>query len=263
LPTAPRTTEPRLRVAAIRASICGLLGLLLACGDDAGTRRDDAATTDAATDAAVDATVIEDAAIDASHARSDAAMQDGSVDANLEEDAGTEPDARVDATVAPSGARERTMLVHHGAWALLSEASDPFDDATSEATPCDMFHLGSGFGYELFVGEEAFFVQTGFCDYLTVEQPTLVEIREGELVKVRLWHFELTAPEDGEAHVVVRLGDETLFEDHIPIPIVSELLSERWTAPRDIPAGTPVQFHIHNHGANEYALIEISTGPDE
>ncbi|MBW1758623.1 MAG: hypothetical protein JRJ80_21005 [Deltaproteobacteria bacterium] len=42
------------------------------------------------------------------------------------------------------------------------------------------------------------------------------------------------------------------------IPSGSSFPSTTWTADKDYPAGTPLLWHVNNHGRNEYMLIEVN-----
>jgi hypothetical protein len=68
----------------------------------------------------------------------------------------------------------------------------------------------------------------------------------------------LTAPAASEAHLALQVGEHLIWEAFVPIPTDSDLLMDTWTAPADIPAGEDIYFHVHNHGNNEYNLIEVS-----
>ncbi|MDB4974017.1 MAG: hypothetical protein JWN48_2358, partial [Myxococcaceae bacterium] len=80
----------------------------------------------------------------------------------------------------------------------------------------------------------------------------------GETLKVRLWHFELSAPEPATAHVAVLVDGLAILDETVPIPAAGGLLIKELRVPRPIPAGAPVYFHLHNHGANSWALVEVS-----
>lgn len=104
------------------------------------------------------------------------------------------------------------------------------------------------------------------CNWLTLEQPSLRDIRAGDRVEVRTFHFTLTAPLGGEARLSFVVGDELAFDERIPIEPSrgSQFLSDIWIAPKDYPRGTPLLFHVDNHGTNEYLLIEVNIlDPDE
>lgn len=146
-------------------------------------------------------------------------------------------------------------LVSPHAWAMIPASQDPVDDAPDTAL-CD---VENGTKVEALSDEEAFGVSTANCEYVAVGQTTLGPISSGDTVFVRAWHFDLTAPTDAEAHLAVAIDDETIWEERIPIPSDgSGLLTSEWTATRDIPTGSDIVFHAHNHGNNEYYLIEVS-----
>lgn len=98
------------------------------------------------------------------------------------------------------------------------------------------------------------------CNWLTLEQPSLRDIRAGDRVEVRTYHFPLNAPSGEEARMSFVIGDELVFDETVLIPANGEFLSTDppWTASKDYPAGTPVLWHVNNHGNNEYLLIEVN-----
>ena len=144
-------------------------------------------------------------------------------------------------------------LVDLHAFVALGPSDDPFTDRLQDAQ-CDV----AEYGWELFGGEDSFSVDTGACTYLTASQLSLVALKAGDTVRVRVWHTELKAPVAAEAHMALRLGDEVLLDRRIPIPGPSGLDAPTWTAPKDVPAGTPIAFHIHNHGMNSWSLLEVT-----
>ena len=150
---------------------------------------------------------------------------------------------------------ERVSVVDHDLWRRVELAEDPFQDG-GVAVSCERPSYFS----TVFVGEFAFEVETGSCNYLTFVQPARQKVRAGELVKGRLWHFELFASAAAEAHVAIRIGDLAWETTHA-IPSGSGLDAPKWRAEHDIEQGTPIYFHVDNHGANDWVLIELSTGP--
>jgi hypothetical protein len=157
--------------------------------------------------------------------------------------------------LAPMSHPNRVPLVDHADWKLLDSADDPFADRPPEVQ-CDP----TGAASELLGGEDSFGVDTGTCGYATVRQPSRDYVAEGETLRIRLWHFTLTAPAPAEGHAVVQLDDTTLLDEHVAIPATGALIKREIKAPRAFPAGVPVLFHIHNHGDNSWALVEVSTG---
>lgn len=98
------------------------------------------------------------------------------------------------------------------------------------------------------------------CNWLTLEQPSLRAIRTGDQVEIRAYHFTLTAPPGEKARLSFVVGDELAFDEEITIDprFGSDFLSTIWTAPKDYPQGTPLLWHVDNHGTNEYLLIEVN-----
>ncbi len=101
-------------------------------------------------------------------------------------------------------------------------------------------------------------VYTEVCDWITLEQPSLRAIRAGDEVEIRTFHFQLTAPFDSEARISLTLGDQMIFDERLLIPQPSGPTNGTWTATDDFEAGTPMLFHVNNHGNNEYLLIEVN-----
>jgi hypothetical protein len=152
-------------------------------------------------------------------------------------------------------------LVNHEAWTVVVGRADPFFAAElPEQYSCD----ASFYGPELLGVEEVFSINTDvMCNYLTVEQATLADVKIGEPLHARVWRFVQTAPDGAaEAHVAIAFDGRTVWEERIPLPASSGLSAPYWTADADFPAGTKVQLHIHNHGANSWSLIELSEGSE-
>lgn len=120
-----------------------------------------------------------------------------------------------------------------------------------------------GYGPYPFGGFLVMEVNTGYCNWGTFEQPLLEDVAAGELVRPRLWHFELTSFEPAEGYAGVAIDGEVTWEYRVAIPSPSALAADGWITDVDIPAGTPVQFHVHNHGLNSWNLVEITAGPPD
>ncbi len=136
-------------------------------------------------------------------------------------------------------------------WMQVAADADPFSDRLAQVD-CE----GGAFGPEDFGGERAFSVDTADCNYITITQPAARSVCAGEQLKVRLWHFELTGP-PGEGHIALAVNEGIVWEQSVAIPSDSELLVPRFEV-GDIIQGDPLHFHVHNHGANSYSLIEVT-----
>jgi len=130
---------------------------------------------------------------------------------------------------------------------------DPFADGPASVTCLDSATMA-----EPLSGVDAFSVDTSQCNYITIGQVTLAEIAPGDRLLARIWHFELSAPEAAEAHVAVHIDGFALVDERVPIPQAGGLIVREARADRAIAAGSAVYFHLHNHGANSWAITEVS-----
>ena len=147
------------------------------------------------------------------------------------------------------------MLVWPDDWQQVAEAVDPFVEYRPDGALC----LQDGWGASDFGGELAFDVDTWLCDYITVQAPIREAIEVGDLVTVRLWHFDLLAgEEDAEAWLILSFDEVTLWETHIPIPSDSTLIYDQFEATEAMTQGEVLYFHLQNHGSNSYHLLEVS-----
>ena len=144
---------------------------------------------------------------------------------------------------------QEISLIDSTLWTVLEEAADPFDDRP-EAFDCSPLGYGAESTY--------FEVDTTFCEYATFSQPTMADMVEGDLLTLVAWHLDLWAAEEAEAHMVVQVGDQVLYEEWIPIPSDSNIFEQKVNAAQSFPAGTPVYFHVHNHGYNNWAVGELT-----
>jgi hypothetical protein len=100
--------------------------------------------------------------------------------------------------------------------------------------------------------------RVNLCNWITLTQPSLRVIRAGDQVEVRTFHDALTAPVPGEARMTFVVADQITFDLTELIPWDSAFESQTWIADKDYPAGTPLLWHVNNHGRNEYMLIEVN-----
>jgi hypothetical protein len=178
-------------------------------------------------------------------------------DGSDHEDVADGDQALPDAATWGGEPRARGSLVDHKLWSRVKPAADPFSDGPAQVD-CEF----SATNYEYLGDEWAFSVDTGSCNYVTVQQPALRDIASGETIKLRLWHFELSAPEPAEAHAAVMVDGILVLDERIPIPAPGGLVVRELRIERAVEAGAPVLFHLHNHGANSWSLVEVSNGSD-
>ncbi|MBV1858235.1 MAG: hypothetical protein KUG77_07475 [Nannocystaceae bacterium] len=149
----------------------------------------------------------------------------------------------------PANFKGTAPLIDLGAFEKTAATDDPFDDRPSD--------IACEFGFGL---EDGFFeFESDLCRYGAFSQPALAPIRSGDTVDFLLLHENLVSSEPGsQAHVAIAFGDEIAYEARIDIPAEADFLDEQWVSTLDVPEGTPVHFHLHNHGINSYRLAELA-----
>ncbi|MFM2420153.1 MAG: hypothetical protein RL385_4876, partial [Pseudomonadota bacterium] len=110
-------------------------------------------------------------------------------------------------------------LISSRKWARITPAIDPFTDRPASVVCEDGATMA-----EPLSGVDAFSVDTGTCNYITIGQVTLAEIAPGDTLLARIWHFELNAPEPAEAHVAVHIDGVALVDERVPIPQAGGLI---------------------------------------
>ncbi len=182
-----------------------------------------------------------DAAVDAG------ARGDATADAGEDGGDGAAGDASADADAAES-------LIDVEAFSQVEAGDDPLAEHRPDSVDCP----SDAWGTEGLNREPTLTVSTGGCNYFAAGQPSRAAIAEGDRLRARVWHFELTASQGESAHVALAVGGEIVWEETVEIPSGSNLWAPEWTAEQAYPEGTPVVFHLHNHGSNSWNLIEFA-----
>jgi hypothetical protein len=101
-------------------------------------------------------------------------------------------------------------------------------------------------------------VETGLCNYLSVAQPSQAAIASGDTLHLVLWHGNLAFDKPTRAHVAVTIDGNTVWQRKVEIPADAEIFDERIPVNFDAPAGSVVEYHLHNHGYNTWTLLELA-----
>lgn len=151
---------------------------------------------------------------------------------------------------APRISDTAPSLIDHEAWTVAADSADPFPEHRPPEVTCPEWSYG--------LEGEVFEVETDDCNYLSLTQPSLVDLKAGDHVKATLWHLELWAPNPATAHIAVQIGEDVVWEESIPVPGSEKMYEPVWIVPEDRPAGTPIHFHLHNHGTNSWRFLSLS-----
>ena len=88
-------------------------------------------------------------------------------------------------------------------------------------------------------------------------------IGAGDVVAIRMFHWELTTPAPAQAHLALAIDGEVAWEAHVPSPAAGAIVEDEIEIEREVPAGAELQLHVHNHGANSYDLVFLELVPAE
>lgn len=158
---------------------------------------------------------------------------------------------RVQDGIAPR--KPAAQLIDNSKWTIVPAAQDPFQKYKKSTSKCEE---AQGRKVEDGVLE----IDTDFCNYITLQQPSLTEIRAGELIEFVMWHLELYAPTKGTGYVALMINGELVWENKVNIPGKAQFYEPTWSPQAPIPKGATVMIHLHNHGANTWKFHSITTG---
>jgi len=152
---------------------------------------------------------------------------------------------------------ETRQLVDNYEWKLVPNAEDPFYAGNEQkAQECSTLDITT----EEYPEGPWFEVDTKGCAYMTAKSPLTGPIPEGATIQLRIWRFTISVAE-GPFELKLAIGDdaEVIFERTIDAPNkASELIHDTWTSEKAWPEGTPVYWHLSNHGENTWGMIEFS-----
>lgn len=164
--------------------------------------------------------------------------------------------------VACGPPREAAPLADMDAWTIATPDVDPFA-AEDPADTCDPARVvPEDFGPERALSINTGPFDDGLCKRVTVVQPLPVDVRRGDRLHVRAWHDQLTGPDGAQAVLAIAVDGVEAWRDavDVPTPIGGAILGTVELA-HGARAGSQLAFHLHNHGANSYHLLEITDLP--
>ncbi|MEM9456649.1 MAG: hypothetical protein AAGF11_20895 [Myxococcota bacterium] len=159
---------------------------------------------------------------------------------------------------APPAPREIAAIADPTAWELVPPAQDVYVQRRPSPVQCDPTQ---GYYAEQWAGVMAFKVDTGWCNFLTVQQPALVDLRADEVIDLKIWHFELRANAPAQAWLGLAIDGTPVWDTQVPIPGDPGLVEAIIELDRDVPEGAPLQFHVDNHGENQWLLFRLEREP--
>jgi hypothetical protein len=120
------------------------------------------------------------------------------------------------------------------------------DDPWGGGPPCEVWWWEDGTVLEL---------STDACEWPTVAQPIQHDLFAGDVLEAGALWGALYAEAPATATLGVALGDAVLWEHTVDIPGGSGDTPFTVVLDEDVPAGTPLVLHVHNHGLNSYRFV--------
>jgi hypothetical protein len=188
------------------------------------------------------------------------AAEPGVVATTVAASSGPGTTSAVDETTAVAPPRMPAPLVDNTAWAPVAAADDPLVDHRPARVECGV--AGA------YVEDGLYEVDTNACNYLARAQPSLVALQAGDRLVIAAYHDTLVSEEAGQAHLALLLGPYAAWQKFVPIPASPGIVDatpwqDEVVIDFDVPAGTPVGLHLHNHGYNTWTLLEVEARPAE
>lgn len=145
--------------------------------------------------------------------------------------------------------QNRVHLTDANAWQPLAEANDSFPDHRPSELECpENSYYPEG---------DALEVETGYCNYLSLTQPSQAEILEGDTLHLVLWHGDLGAVERATGHAAITIDGNLVWEETVDIPSRARIFDVRIPIDFDAPEGASIEYHLHNHGFNSWTLLQL------
>lgn len=155
----------------------------------------------------------------------------------------------VEIEVVEGAAATGLSLVDVDAWKEQTSSGDSLADHRPAEVTCPASSWYSEDG--------ALEVETGYCNYLSLAQPSLAALKPGDSLHLVMWHADLAFEEPALAHVAVTVAGRLVWEADVAIPAEANIYDLRLPVNFDAPAGSAVEFHLHNHGYNSWTLLEL------
>jgi hypothetical protein len=143
-------------------------------------------------------------------------------------------------------AQEELPLIDLDNWSFVELDSDVLMSHQPEVVECEI----NAFRVEL----DQLEIRTDYCNYAAISFTTQIPVKAGETLELLVLHSGLWALETTEAHVAFLLDGEMFWEDNPAIPSQATYFHHDSVSQNDLPVGTELQLHLHNHGLNDWKI---------
>ena len=90
-----------------------------------------------------------------------------------------------------------------------------------------------------------------------------MDLLEGDTLRLTAWWDRLASETPATGHLAVLVGGEPVWEEDVTIPGEADVRELDFEMPFDAEAGSPVVFHVHNHGYNTWRLQTLQVALEE
>ncbi len=156
---------------------------------------------------------------------------------------------RIDIEVVEPSGGEDLSLVDVDAWVQQSAA----EDSRAADRPADVNCPDNSWYNE----DGALEVETGYCNFLALAQPSLEDVAAGETLHLVLWHGDLVFEEPATGHASISIDGKLVWEAQVSIPSDADIFDVKFELPFDAPAGSKIEYHVFNHGYNTWTLLQL------
>jgi hypothetical protein len=155
---------------------------------------------------------------------------------------------------------EPEQVIEIAAFTDIEDADDPFTSLAPDHVRCP----APAYVIEADpAGFSTLEVRTDVCNYLTLQTPSQVAIRRGDTLRLLMWHNTLLTAESAQAYAAIQIDGALVWSIDVPIPSPAHSYAASWRAEANVPAGRPVLFHVHNHGANAWRFGDLTVEPGD
>ncbi len=152
-----------------------------------------------------------------------------------------------------------TDLVDPYSWTLVDEvdadAGIAADGGEADRGPCGPQDLTTEpIDVE---GKQSLSVVTYSCSRATVQQPLGAPLAAGDMLEVRIVHFNLEDYPLTEGHLDLELDGRSVWNKTVPIPSDYALIDESFSLGFAVDQGALVRWSVANHGPNSWNFVDL------
>lgn len=157
----------------------------------------------------------------------------------------------LDAELAPRTDEGWQALVAAAEWEIVPADEDPF------AANYPSGSVSCGWG-DLRLENGGIEIDTGACNLVALRQPLMESLPADAQLSLKMWWQTLVSIEPATGDLALALGGTRIWQHQVSIPGPADAIEPLVRVKRSFEAGTPIYFHLSNHGSNTWNLNQIT-----